>query len=96
MECVNAILNAADDKILTTMLFASGKGLNDLGDMEFCDKNEKTTYGIVRVQLGPVYGALGVCLPATCSQDSLSIVNDALSQMIMESGMQGSAEISIV
>lgn len=62
----------------------SGKGLNDLGQMQACDNNKKTKYILLNLKMMPVYQ--GLCVPVECNHETLKPVLDAINGMINPTG----------
>jgi len=65
---------------------ATGKGLNDIGDIDACTINPKTEYAIVTLKLIPIY--FGICVPSSCQADDLKILEDGVSSLAAKMGMK--------
>ncbi|CAI2360759.1 unnamed protein product [Moneuplotes crassus] len=73
-ECLSKIMS--DPKSLLTMIMASGKNVNDMGDPDACTLNPGTQYAFLMILGKPIY--MGVCVPDVCGSSDLQILADGV------------------
>jgi hypothetical protein len=61
-DCLGEIMALSDMQDIGFMLLNTGKGINDLGQMDACNANEKTKYAIFYFEMLPF--VQGFCIPA--------------------------------
>ena len=67
------------------MFIASGKGINDLGNYEYCLRNDKLIYSLMTAHSTNQTSLIqeGMCVPSNCQEKDLSIFNKLYNQSIM-------------
>lgn len=76
------IIHFIQDSTLVSSLLNSGKGLNDLGNYEGCNKNPNTAYYVIQLLNLPISVTIGICSPKECSVDDYDPVKDFLADAI--------------
>lgn len=78
-KCTSAIMAAMNDTLLSaSMIINSGKGINDLGDVDACEATEGLHYGNFRLVSSYGIFYLGVCVPVECTKSDMKVVSQAL------------------
>jgi len=98
MDSIFGSITSGNQENLLTMAISTGKGINDLGEYDFCINNPGTafkakelTYATIQAFPYPLY--IGVCLPLSCNSKNTQIIQDALSKLIISQGIPASALI---
>jgi len=71
---------------MTTVLMATGKGINDLGDPDLWNQNPDTKHGILSLTNMPVF--IGIWVPIICTRENMKIVEDALTNLAHQMGLE--------
>ena len=89
IDWVNAIMNSiANTDQLQSMLLNSGKGINDLGNIDAWDTNPNTKYVVFKVA-GP-FIRIGLWLPKKWNQENMEIIRTAIESLFMRLKKSGS------
>lgn len=78
--CVAATMQALNDPTKSTaLIMATGKQLNDLGDIDGCMTTPGMKYGVMSLQIGgAIFMHLGMCLPEQCQSEDMQLIGDAM------------------
>ena len=75
---VTAILTDPAKILESTFFKYSGKGINDLGDYDHCERDKNSNYALAKADMKE-WAAIGVCLPSSCDSRSAEGLSDMLS-----------------
>jgi len=67
------------------MAVATGKWVNDLGQIDMCNDNPGTIYAAISFVPAPIY--LGTCIPTQCNSNNVKVIEDALSNLAAQMGI---------
>ena len=88
MEWVNAIMSAPSNMaLLQSMLMNTGKGGNDLGQMDAWDKDANTKYVVISIPGIPFQQ--GMWFPKQWNQENMEIIRIALGDLAAQAGIYG-------
>ena len=84
-DWTGVLMNSMNDPtLLSGIILNSGKGINDLGDYDSCEKNDNLHHAVFQIKGGFFAAYIGLWVPVEWKEKDLQIVADALKNLINE------------
>ena len=96
-DAMLAMFTDANSTSMTPFLMYTGKGINDMGDFDSCQKAGGMRFITLHIRNLPVVLAMGLCMPKECQPSDFDGLKDSIASVMtgIANGLKGNSSIDL-